>query len=278
MTVCCRWLGVAGVELSVGGQVLLIDPYFTRFPFRKMWMGPVFPDRGFIAEHIQQCDYILVTHPHFDHLMDVPAAAVQTGATVMGSLNACRIVRASGVPAGQTGRIEAGDRLDLGAFRVDVLPARHGKTPIDRIINGPVRADLKPPLRAFDYRMDACFSFLVETGGLRLLIGSCETVDDNIRADILFVGTVMLTMEPRRYYEALLARVRPKIVIPYHWDDLYRPLSRPIRPSFEPPAWALPPLRRIDLSGFAHMIDAIAPGTKVIIPEIFRSYAVGELL
>lgn len=278
MTVCCRWLGVAGVELRTGEQVLAIDPYFTRFPFWKMWAGPVIPNRGLIAEHIQRCDYVLVTHPHFDHVMDVPAAAIHTGATVLGSLNTCQIVRASGVPVEQTCRIEVGARLELGAFRVDVLPARHGKTPIDWIINGPVHADLKPPLRAFDYRMDECFAFRVETGGLRLLIGSGEAMQDNIEADVLFVGTVVLTMKPRRYYETLLARVRPKIVIPYHWDDMYRPLSYPIRPTFEPPALAIPPLRRVDLSGFAQMIDAIAPGTKTIIPEIFRSYDVNELL
>jgi L-ascorbate metabolism protein UlaG (beta-lactamase superfamily) len=277
MTVYCRWLGVAGVELSVGGQVLVIDPYFTRFPFRKMWIGPVFPNRGLIAEHVQHCDYILVTHPHFDHVMDVPAAAIQTGATVLGSRNTCTIMRASGVPAEQTRLIEPGDRLELGVFHVDVLPARHGRTPIDRLINGPVRADLKPPLRALDYRMDACYTFLVETGGLRVLIGSCETLAENIHADVLFVGTVMLTREPSSYYQALLTRVRPKIVIPYHWDDLYRPLSMPVRPTFEPPAWAIPPLRRVDLSGFAHMIDAVAPGTRVFVPEMFRSYHIDEL-
>lgn len=278
MTVRCRWLGVAGVELSVDGQALVIDPYFTRIPFRKMWIGPVLPDRALIAEHIPQCNHILVTHPHFDHLMDVPAAAIQTGATVVGSLNTCRIATVSGVAAELTCLIGAGDRLELGSYRVDVLPARHGKTPVDWIINGPVRSDLKPPLRAFDYRMDACFTFLVETGGIRLLVGSCETLADNIQADVLFVGTVALTMEPRRYYAALLDRVRPKIVIPYHWDDMYRPLSMPLRPTFEPPGWTIPPLRRFDLSGFARLIDGIAPGTKVIIPELFRSFDVGELL
>jgi L-ascorbate metabolism protein UlaG (beta-lactamase superfamily) len=278
MTIRCRWLGVAGVELSTGGQVLVIDPYFTRFPFWKMWIGPVFSDHGPIAEHIQRCDYILVTHPHFDHVMDVPAAAIQTGAMVIGSRNTCQIVRASGVPAEQTRQIEAGNRLELGKYRVNVLPARHGKTPIDRIINGPVRANLKPPLRALDYRMDACFTFLVETGGLRLLIGSGETAEGNAHADVLFVGTVVLTMDPRLYYEALLARVRPKIVVPYHWDDMYRPLSMPVRPTFEPPAWAIPPVRRIDLSGFATMIDAVAPGTRVIVLEMFRSYNIDELL
>lgn len=278
MTLYWRWLGVAGVELRVGSQVLVIDPYLTRFPFWKMWIGPVFPNEALIAEHIQRCDHILVTHPHFDHLMDVPIAATHTGAAVLGSPNTCRILKASGVPAEQIRQVEVGGRYDLGAFQVDVLPARHGKTPIDRLINGPVSADLKPPLHAFDYRMDACFTFLVQVDDLRLLIGSCETLVDNIQADILFVGTVMLTKERRLYYEELLAHVRPKVIIPYHWDDLYRPLSKPIRPTFEPPAWAIPPLRRFDLSGFAQMIEAIAPGTRVVIPELFHPYSVEELL
>lgn len=278
MTVHCRWLGVAGVELSMGGQVLVVDPYFTRFPFWKMWIGSVRPDSALVARHIQHCDHILVTHPHFDHVMDVPAAAIHTGAMVSGSLNTCRIMEASGVPADQIREIEVGSRLELGDFRVDVLPARHGKTLVDPIINGPVPTGLKPPLHTFDYRMDECFTFLVGVDGLRLLIGSCETVDESTPADILFVGTVALTMEPQRYYKALLARTRSKVVIPYHWDDLFRPLSRPLRPTFEPPAWAIPPLRRVDLSGFARMIDAIAPGTRVVIPEIFHSYAVDELL
>ena len=34
-----RWLGVAGIELRVNKQILVIDPFVTRPPFRRMWFG-----------------------------------------------------------------------------------------------------------------------------------------------------------------------------------------------------------------------------------------------
>jgi hypothetical protein len=40
-----------------------------------------------------------------------------------------------------------------------------------------------------------------------------------------------------------------------------------------PPAWAIPPLRRIDLAGFEQMIRAMSPITQVIIPEIFHPFS-----
>jgi L-ascorbate metabolism protein UlaG (beta-lactamase superfamily) len=278
MTVCCRWLGVAGVELISNNQVLVIDPYFTRFPFWKMLIGPVRPQADVITHSVQRCDHILVTHSHFDHMMDVPTLALQTGATILGSPNACQIATASGVPVGQTHRIDAGDQLSLGEFQVSVLPALHGKTSLDWLINGPIVHNLTPPLRALDYRMDECFTFLVTVAGIRLLIGGCETIQENAPADILIAGMVGLTMNRYLYYKALMRRVRPKVVIPYHWDDMYRPLSKPTWPSFEMPSLSSPTLRRVDMSGFSQMIEKIAPDTQVIIPEIFHTYDISKLL
>jgi len=39
-----RWLGVAGIELRVNEQILVIDPFVTRPPFRRMWWGRVRSD------------------------------------------------------------------------------------------------------------------------------------------------------------------------------------------------------------------------------------------
>jgi hypothetical protein len=196
----------------------------------------------------------------------------------MGSSNVCKIAMASGVPEQKTWQIDAGERLDLGEFQVEVLPALHGKIPLDRLITGPIAHNLTPPLRALDYRMDKCFTFLVTVGGFRLLIGGCETIQENAPADILFAGMVALTMDRYLYYKALLRRAQPRVVMPYHWDDMYRSLSKPMRPSFETSLWGIPPLRRVDFSGFSQMIETIAPGTKVIIPEMFHSYDIHELL
>jgi L-ascorbate metabolism protein UlaG (beta-lactamase superfamily) len=278
MTAWCRWLGVAGVEISLEDQILIIDPYFTRLPIWKMWIGPVHPDHDLLTENIPHCDAILVTHPHFDHLMDVPTVANHTRAMVIGSTNTCKIAIASGVPQEQVRRIDAGDQLDLDTFHVDVLPAQHGKTGADKHIDGPVSDGLKPPLRALDYRMDQCFSFLVEVAGIRVLVGSGEPLGDSIPADVLFVGPLLLAKEARRYYLSLIQRVRPKIIIPYHWDDFFRPLSKPIRPSLRPPSLTIPPLQRIDLGGVSRLIKDVAPQAKVIIPEIFHRYPIDELL
>ncbi|MCL5772181.1 MAG: hypothetical protein M1479_07900 [Actinobacteria bacterium] len=39
-----KWFGVAGIELKINNCILLVDPYFTRVPFYKMWVGKVIPD------------------------------------------------------------------------------------------------------------------------------------------------------------------------------------------------------------------------------------------
>ena len=72
-------------------------------------------------------------------------------------------------------------------------------------------------------------------------------------------------------YQALL-QVQPRLVIPIHWDNLYRSASRPERPFFELPRLAWPPLRRIDLAAFQRQVKQAAPAVGVLIPEVGRFY------
>lgn len=269
-----RWLGVAGVEIKSGGQILVIDPYFTRLPFRSMWFGRARPNRALTIEKTPRCDHVLVTHPHWDHLLDVPDVVLHTGATVLGSANTCRLLSALGVPPEQIIEVGISNRLELGVFRIEVLPAIHPRTPIDRCINAPLPPNLKPPLRLTDYRMDVCYSFLIEVDGYRLLHGTGQDPIQSVPPDVAFTGAETL----RRHYETLLDIVRPRLLVPIHWDDLFSPLSRPIRPMLSPPRLALPPFRRFDLAEFARMIQEISPEIAVLIPEIFRVYDVGKLV
>src|SRR5258707_12404259 len=89
-TVGMRWLGVAGIELSVDGRTLLIDPFVSRPPARRLWAGRVASDGALVAEKVPRGAVVLVTHAHWDHIMDVPEVARRTGAPVYGSPNACR--------------------------------------------------------------------------------------------------------------------------------------------------------------------------------------------
>jgi L-ascorbate metabolism protein UlaG (beta-lactamase superfamily) len=267
-----RWLGVAGIELRAGDRVLVIDPYFTRFPTWKLWFGRVRPDRLLIAEKIQRCDLVLVTHAHFDHIMDVPDVVRYTGAMVMGSPNSCRLLAACGVPAQKIREIGVGDKLTLKDFQVEVLRTEHPKTP--GFSPGRLAPDLTLPLRARDYRMDEDFGFLIEVHGYRVLTDPGTCPGDGVAADALFVYPGM----GPEYYGSLLHLVQPKVVVPIHWDDFFRRLTQRLRPYWKLSRQVWPPLQRIDLGEFKGMVEEIAPGTRFFEPETFRTYDLGELL
>ncbi len=269
-----RWLGVAGIELRATEQILVIDPFVTRPPLRRMWWGRIRSDAALAAKTVPHGDFVLVTHAHWDHVMDVPAVIEKTKAAAYGSPNTCQLLTILGVPEDHLHEINVSDQLNLGAFRVEIFPAEHGLVLGRPFATGSLAANLQPPLRMRDYRMDACFSFLIEVGGLRFLDWSGERVDSAPPADVLFVKP----HQERAYYEVLLGMVQPRVIIPIHWDDFMRPLSQPLRPMLKPPRLAFPPLARVDLSEFRQMIKRIAPQTKVFLPEIFRLYELSEFL
>jgi L-ascorbate metabolism protein UlaG (beta-lactamase superfamily) len=267
-----RWLGVAGIELKAHDEILVIDPFFTRPPMRRMWFGRVSPNHELIVERIPRCDYVLVTHAHWDHVMDVPDIARNTGAVALGSANTCKLLRACGVAGEQIRETVVGDQIKLGRFQVEFIAAEHMRSP--GFSPGPLSANLKPPLRLGDYRMDNCFSLLIEVDGLRLLDWSSIRADQAPCADVLFLRLYA----KRAHYEALLRAVQPRLAVPVHWDNLFRPLSKPVRPYFKPPSRSFPPLQRMDPRQFRETIRVTNGELNVLIPDVFRAYELRSIL
>ncbi|NLG97257.1 MAG: MBL fold metallo-hydrolase [Chloroflexi bacterium] len=272
MSLSIRWLGAAGLEISCDGTVLLVDPFFTR---PSIWavllLRRVEPDSDLAARCAPRASAVLVTHPHYDHLMDVPAIMRQTGAAAYGSPNTCALLALHGVHNSRIHCVQPGDRFAVGPFQVEVLAGRHTTTPVDRWINGPCRGDLSLPLRLVDYRMDAVYSFRihVRSGGSEqtLLVGSSRSPGE--QADVLFLSPFLSKGE----LQAQLQAVQPRCLIPIHWDDFTRPLSKPMRPSLITAVQGLegfPPVRRVDLSAFAHTAQSLQPGLRVLVPEAFK--------
>jgi len=75
--VSVQWLGHAAFKVTtVGGKVILIDPYLTK--------NPKAPEKYKNLSELGKIDLILVTHAHGDHVGDAPALAKQHGAPVYG--------------------------------------------------------------------------------------------------------------------------------------------------------------------------------------------------
>lgn len=265
MRATISWLGNAGFALTFGRTRLLIDPFFSRPPAARLFAGRVSPNTDALREHSTGCDAILISHAHFDHFMDVTEIALACGARLYASSNACAIARACGLPEGQITWLNAGDEFTVRRLRARVITARHPWIP--GYTAGQLPADLNPPLRLRDYRMDECFSFFIQ-GRPSVLVWSSTSTRGACRADVLICRAVA----GAGWYRDMLETVRPALVIPSHWDDMFRPLSEPPAPFFAPLRAAFPPVGRIDLDEFRERITRARPGCRVLLPERFRAY------
>jgi L-ascorbate metabolism protein UlaG (beta-lactamase superfamily) len=268
------YTGVAGWHLRTPGHALSFDPYYTRMNMVRGEIRPAIPDVEAIREHAPPTDSIFISHPHYDHIMDAPEVARLHGAAIHTSPQGCDLLRILGVPEEQIRPIQSGDRLALGDMAVTVYRAQHriifGKVPFQ----GALRPGLTPPIHGRDYRMVQLFSFLIEVGGMRILICNGIDAEPRVEADLLIVGPDAA----RWQLELILGDVKPRVVLPNHWDNMFQPLSAPVRPMVQSPRrFTLWP-RRIDLGRFTQLVNEIAPAARVLVPERFKAYRVGKLL
>jgi L-ascorbate metabolism protein UlaG (beta-lactamase superfamily) len=268
MTIILRWLGNAGFEFKIGGLTLIVDPFLTRPKIHQLYFGRVSPDQAALREYIPRCDHILVTHAHFDHCMDAPEIALRTGAVVHGSANTCAILRQAGVPLNQNHDISAGNSFLMENIRVSVIPAIHPWLP--GYYYAKPKAAMEFPARLRDYRMDACFSYLLECEGRRILIWSSTLSAGAPRADLLACRAV----SSQSWYVELLRQVQPRVAVPQHWDDFFQPLSAHPGPFFTAPRMGFPPVKRIDLCEFEKRVVKADPNCRVLLPEIFKPYKI----
>jgi len=142
--VTLTYMGTAAWEISDGTTVILIDPYLSRILLpipgagsaatgpvpgdtRPMhnWNDIATPDVTTIDAHVQRADFILVTHTHVDHVMDVPHIALKTHATVIGTESTENVMRAYSVPEEQLITVRGGEDYEFGKFSLRVIPSIH---------------------------------------------------------------------------------------------------------------------------------------------------------
>lgn len=111
------WLGHGSFRMETGGQTILIDPWLTGNPMLEESQHDA-ATRG--ASHI------LLTHAHFDHIVDVLPLAKKLGATVVGQYDL--MSHWSETEGVETIGFNKGGTVDLGDFKVSMVRAEHSST------------------------------------------------------------------------------------------------------------------------------------------------------
>jgi L-ascorbate metabolism protein UlaG (beta-lactamase superfamily) len=118
MTTTLDWYGCATFRLRTAGRTIFLDAYIDRVPSAD--------GAGRSADDIEDCDWILVGHSHFDHLYGAERIMANTQATLVGSYETVRVMEAAGVPADRMICVAGGETIDLGrGVRATVFPSLH---------------------------------------------------------------------------------------------------------------------------------------------------------
>ncbi len=111
------WLGHGSFRIEADGQVLLIDPWLTGNP-------ALAEDQHDAA--VAGATHILLTHTHFDHVVDVLPLAKKLDIPVVGQYD---LMGFWGETEGvETVGFNKGGTVDLNGIKVSMVPASHSST------------------------------------------------------------------------------------------------------------------------------------------------------
>ncbi len=265
------WLGTAGIALQARGRTLLLDPNVSRPSVRHSLTRRLVADMDAIRRYVPRADGIVCGHAHHDHIADVPDIARVTGAKVIGSSSTANVCRGHGLSSNQILEVKAPQTVELGPFRITLRPSIHGKAIRGRIpLEGHIPPGTKPPLRLNQYRCGDTYGIHVEildADGLSLFhLGSGDFFPETLeglRCDVL-TPCLYGREHHADYTRELIANLRPRVVIPNHFDDFMRPMDHPIRE-----------IMGADLAAFRReVIDSGAP-CRLVVLDLMGSFRCG---
>jgi hypothetical protein len=125
--------------------------------------------------------------------------------------------------------------MPFGNFTVTVLKSKHSvpipgiNNDIGQVIDHP----LKQPSPYQDFKEGGTFDIFIKHGDRSMLIKPSdnwlEGALDNVRADVLFLGTATMGNQSPAFrdelYNQTVGKVHPHLLIPVHWNDFTVPLS-----------------------------------------------------
>lgn len=252
-----KYLGTAGFIVETPTRTLVIDPFLTRPGLFTTAFLPLVPDIAKIRQHVPRADDVLVGHAHHDHVLDAPDLCKLTGARLIGSPDVANVGRAAGLAEDRIVTTTGREDIACGSCTVRGLPSRHGRVYGRVTLPGDVPVPPPWPPRMFHLRHGLVLNWWIDADGVRIVhVDSADYIEselDGLTADIVCLCAIGRQYRPR-YVEDIVRRLRPKVVIPCHWDLFTTPI--------EAAPWLLP---GVDLEGMNDEIRA-AGADPVVLP------------
>ena len=209
------WLGQAGFRIKTpGGKIILIDPWITGGPKTP-------PQYKSDLSAIGPIDLLMVTHAHVDHIGDAPALAKMNNTKLYGPADMVTPLITLGVlPADLTHRFnKTGRQAPLPGIKVTAVQADHSslllwKNPATE------KNESHPAGEAVGYIIELENGFKIWHMGDTGLFSDMKFISEYYKPDLVMIPIGgNFTMAPDDAAYALRTWVKPKMVIPMHYNS-----------------------------------------------------------
>jgi L-ascorbate metabolism protein UlaG (beta-lactamase superfamily) len=188
------WLGHATFAIESAGHRLLVDPFLDQNDAAPVRAAEV------------DADFILLTHGHFDHVIDAAPIANRTGATVIAGFEVSEWIKRQGVAADKVVGMNPGGGVQQPFGRVKMTIAHHSSSMPDGSYGG------------------VAGGYMLELPGAKIYIAG----DTALFLDMKLIGLAgldlailpigdLFTMGPEDSIEAINL-LKPKRVAPSHYN------------------------------------------------------------
>jgi L-ascorbate metabolism protein UlaG (beta-lactamase superfamily) len=251
-----RWLGVSSWVFSCGEAAVVVDPFFSRPSLGAVVLSLALPrlarplayDASRIREVLPDLPdatrIVLVTHAHYDHLLDIPYYVARPHAGCLlfgGSPTALNLLRGFPQVPEHTWEAKDGSGIRVGNVRVTAFATDHAPQVFGLcLMTGNVdTAPGAPPQTAGDYREGQTFGYLVDfmdgdAVAARIFVNGAASSTAgaaSLRAHHALIGehTVDVAVlcvpgwdQVDGYPSSVLDVLRPRVVVTSHFDNFFR--------------------------------------------------------
>lgn len=211
-----RWFNTAGFEMVIpGGAHILVDPWLDS--------SDLFP---FPLEQVEQADYILLSHTHFDHAQDIESILKKfpKAKLFVGDLSIAALCTDQHVSLTNIYRVRNGDEYQFDDVNFKIYGGRHTENAKGAYMPKEWDNDLLGlNCRTGFYGSLELQQYLITANdGTSVLIwGGQTTADQKYRLQGLHPDLAILHLSPKQdpdVFGEMVKFIAPKVVIPHHYD------------------------------------------------------------
>lgn len=213
-----RWLNTAGFEIVMSnGRHILLDPFLSG-DIGGLSCWPVELDS------IENCEYLLLSHIHFDHGADVERIQKKFPGLKLfvGDLSADPLCTTQEIDCCRMYRVRPGEKYQFDDLTIEIFAGRHTEAS-----KGVYRKKTVKPDGSFDAAMwygslELQNYLLTLCDGTRILVWAGMTSEDQMyRFAGLNPDIALMHVSPKQSFDEfarLTAAIGPKVIIPHHYD------------------------------------------------------------